>query len=95
MSRVLLIAMAIIASTSWAYGTTRVPKPIHKISPMGQKWSATFGADGSVSGISQCRGNQLSDNNCQATDTGTWKWIEANKYCITWKSWLPGCFEDI
>ena len=61
---------------------------------MGQKWSATFGVDGSVNGISQCKANQLDDNNCRITDTGTWKWVEGNKYCITWKSWLSGCFED-
>jgi hypothetical protein len=95
MSRILLIALIFLESISWTQAATKVPKPlVNRMSPMGQKWSATFGADGSVNGISQCKANQLDDNNCRITDTGTWKWVEGNKYCITWKSWLSGCFED-
>jgi hypothetical protein len=69
-----------------------VPKPLHHTSPMGQKWSATFGSDGSVRGVSECKAGQT--DNCRITDTGTYSWQDDHTYCITWNSWMGGCFEN-
>jgi hypothetical protein len=85
------IIIVSVGVTWVAAAEQKVPHPFDRISPYGTHWTATFHADGTVEGVSECNPGQ-GTGVCRSQDTGKWEWQKDGGICITWTRWTGGCF---